>query len=346
MLEDLLCRNKGSMTSLLRITDIPQMTVPPEEIEKLQEAREKALPGECRLVSAVQDGDDATTRQELPMWMAKPVERFVFKWADECRKWKTLALERSRKGKEFTQRQQKMYDEFVQSGCVCKLLYDRQAKSVIWKLQTTTGLKDISKQYFSIQVSILSVGQKIDIQAANGEPKSLVLLKGHPQEGADVMPEGLDSGLDAEVVALAEAGSLEQGEDAGEEDEAIAMDAEEQLLEEEEIFMQEVCCNTSDEEEVSKLFEPGEKFTKVKAFCYRDEYKKLQDKGLTMLPTHIPGVFLSFHKGTRTWQGFFPGVSSCGFTFGGTTNRSSARFGPYTYLFGGHGSWNWWCFLN
>ena len=271
VLEDLLRRNRGSMASLLRITDIPQMTVPPEEIEKLQEAREKALPGECRLVWAVQDGDDATTRQELPMWMAKPVQGFVFKWADECRKWKTLALERSRKGKEFTQRQQKMYDEFVQSGCVCKLLFDRQAKSVILKLQTTTGLKDISKQYFSIQVSILSVGQKIDIQAANG---------------------------------------------------------------------------ASDEEEVSKLFEPGEKFTKVKAFCYRDEYKKLQDKGLTMLPTHIPGVFLSFHKGTRTWQGFFPGVSSCGFTFGGTTNRSSARFGPYTYLFGGHGSWNWWCFLN
>jgi hypothetical protein len=41
VLEDLLRRNKGSMTSLLRITAIPQMTVPPEEIEKLQEAREK-----------------------------------------------------------------------------------------------------------------------------------------------------------------------------------------------------------------------------------------------------------------------------------------------------------------
>ena len=279
------------------------------------------MPGESRLVWAVQDGDDSTTRQELPMWIAKPVERFVLKWADDCKKWKSLAMERSRLGKEFTQKQQKQYDDFLQTGSVCKLLFDKEAKSVIWTIRTS---KDMSKKLFSIQVTVFMDGEKIDIQAANGVPKSLVLLKGQPEEGANVVPEGLDSGLDADVVAAAKAGELEQEEDAGEEDAIHALEQ----VEEEETWIQEVCYNTSDEEEVSKLFAPGEKFTKVKAFCYRDVYKQLQDKGPTMLPTHITGVFLSFHTGSRTWQGYFPGAPSCGFTFGGTTKRSLADLGP------------------
>ena len=66
-----------------------------------------------------------------------------------------------------------------------------------------------------------------------------------------------------------------------------------------------------------------EKVKRVKAFHHREAFQKLEKEGLTMIPTHRHGVYLSFHQMSRTWQGFYPHVTSgLSYTFGGKTNRS------------------------
>lgn len=103
------------------------MSMPPEELDELRAMRETAMPGETTLIWAVQDGDDTTTRQALPGWVAKPIEKFALNWGDECKKWKELSLSRSRQGKGFTPLQQKNHDDFAQnrvyaSSCTTKTL--------------------------------------------------------------------------------------------------------------------------------------------------------------------------------------------------------------------------------
>ena len=64
---------------------------------------------------------------------------------------------------------------------------------------------------------------------------------------------------------------------------------------------------------------------KVKSFHHRPEWKKLESNGLTMLPVHHTGLYISFHSTSRTWQGFYPNVKSgLAFTFGNTTKRDSS----------------------
>ena len=309
------------------------MSMPPEELDELRAMRETAMPGETTLIWAVQDGDDTTTRQALPGWVAKPIEKFALNWGDECKKWKELSLSRSRQGKGFTPLQQKNHDDFAQNRSVCKLLYNKDTKSHVSNLRSNADLKSISKNHFSLTVRALNDGAIFEVQAATGEPKKLMLLQGDPVPLEDgEIPADLDSGVAAEIAAAAAEGNLQDLHERHEEQEGEELGAEfidaleeEKQLEEEKI-LEEVCCNTSDEEEVSKLF-PSEGFVKVKAFCYRDEYKKLQGQGLTMIPNHMQGIFLSFHKGTRTWQGFYPGVSTglC-YTFGGSTKRAWVPF--------------------
>ena len=83
----------------------------------------------------------------------------------------------------------------------------------------------------------------------------------------------------------------------------------------------EVLANSSDEDMPEIV--GCEKVKRVKAFHHREAFQKLEKEGLTMIPTHRHGVHLSFHQTSRTWQGFYPHVTSgLSYTFGGKTNRS------------------------
>lgn len=279
------------------------------------------------LIWAVQQDDDVETRQQLPDWIAKPVERFILNWADESKKWKMVKLEREKKGKDLTAHQKRQFDEFQQNRSMCKLLFNKDTETVVWKIRTNTDLKKIRLNHFSLKVLVVNEGEGFQIKAANGEAKHLVLLQGEAVEGKSVVPTYLDAGVDADVAAAAEAGNLDEDEHGDEEQEQAEEEGgalmEAAVLEAEEQCLEEVCYDTSDEEQIEKLFPHGH--VKVKAFMRRDEYQELKSKGLTMIPDHEPGIFLSFHKTTRTWQGFYPNVSTgLSYTFGGSTKRVPA----------------------
>ena len=162
--------------------------------------------------------------------------------------------------------------------------------------------------------------RSLDLRAGTGAAKKLSLLQGEPCN-VDQLPEGLDKGVSQDVAEAYEWGLLD-------EDQHPEIDAEEAV----QIEAVEALCDAEGELEVwgadtedEDLFPVSSTTAKVKDFMHRDAFKALEELGLALIPNHLRGVFLSYHKSTQCWQGFFPGIrAGLGFCWGGSTGRALA----------------------
>ena len=328
ILEEHLGRVHGSMRMLLHLAEIPLLESTSEIAETLRAVRETPMENEQIQAWACQDGEDTSTRRLLPEWVANPVGKFVLSWVDENSRWQKVAQERAKKGKDLTECQKKGLDDFHQFRSSSKFLFDKEKRSVVYKLPSKAALKHVEEKIFSLQVQAANQEGDFTIQCGNGALQKLVLLRLEPSAAQDVPPCLFDSGVAANVIEEAMGGGLggaveEVDVEIGENEEMNAVDnAEAEQLCHEEVDLEEICANTSDEEEIQQL-KQGDGFKRVKTFCFRKSYKDLELQGLTMLPVHRPGVFLSFHGTTSTWQSYYPSSAiQMAFTFGTTSKRS------------------------
>ena len=209
-------------------------------------------------------------------------------------------------------------------------LFDKVKMQVVTKMRTNADLRTVSEKMFSLQVSI--TGDDLDImlvKVGNGDQHRLVLLRGHPVQGDGPIPSCFNAGISSEVKeALKNGEGLEDTSHIEHSDEEMDPDALEQqaLVEAEEgLDRMEICMDSSDEE-VIKPYVPAGGYVRVKTWKDRPAFQKLSQKGLTMIPTHREGVFLSHHTERCTWQGHYPNCDKqMNFKYGGLKGRTLFR---------------------
>ena len=288
--------------------------------------REEHLEGEQALIWAVEEDDDPSSRAPLPEWIAQPIERFVMNFADEKSKFDKLRARRASEGRGLTPAQQQQYQKFCESS-ERKLLFDKVHKTNVTKLRANADMRNVAKTMFSLQVSIIGPNyEEMRIKTGSGDEHRLVLLRGEPVESP--LPAGLDDGLDDSVPEALMHGEQQRIPifDDGEEPDLEVLDQEAALeAEAEDQDEAEIWANTSDEDAVMEIESalPAKHLARVKNFDHREAFVKLTARGLTMLPTHKSGVFLSYHKTSKTWQGYYPNCDKqMAFTFGGVKGRN------------------------
>ena len=332
MVEEHLVRNKGSMKGFLALAKVPLEPPDDNTIQQLREARESAMTGETALIWALQDLECPESRQALPMWVAKPVEQFVMTWADEKSRWSKVLQDRHLKGKDsLTECQEKGFQDFKEHRSEIRLLFNQEEQRSIHRVQSKAELKKAGNKLFSMKVTADYETGCFQVKTGKGAVKELVLLKGEPTE-SDPVPECL-GGVAADIASAVVNGELEcEAAEAviiglDEEENMADMDhMEDEKAWEEEKDLEEVCCNTSDEEVVTKAM-CGSDFKKVKSFFHRPAFQKLDSQGLVMIPSHVHGAFLSFHATSSTWQAFYPDSTvQMSFTFGGKAKSNLADF--------------------
>lgn len=307
-------RARGSMSRLLSLQTVPDMTPDLERLEKLKSLRDTLLPGETEIVWAVQSGDEHT-RQALPRWIGEAMGKLILKWADEKVRWDQTRAEREMRGKQLTACQQKRFDEFQRTSEI-KLLFNRQEQKVVPRLKSAAELRLVHETMFSLQITLEGAPDQLTVRAGSGEALPLVMLRGEPLVGETALPGAFAGGVADEVLEVWQEvePELEHVEEGVDEQAEL-----QEFMQEDDI--QEFMAQTSDEEEIRKV--ASGPFVRVKDFCARQAFRNLDAKGLTIIPVHIGGVFLSYHKGSRTWQGSYASKGCC-FSHGGSTNRASA----------------------
>ncbi len=313
-------RRRRAMDGLLKLTEMPPLETDAAVLEGIRAMRTTFLEGESAVIWAIEKDGNPDTRQALPGWIAKPIEHFVMNFSDAKARWDKLLFSRSSMGKPLTPLQQQKYDHFCKTSLERKFLFNKVEKTVVTKLRSNADKKVLSEKMFSLRVTVLGAEmEELQVKAGNGEEHKLLLLRGDPVECGE-MPSSLDVGVDGAVVeALQSEKGIMGPDDEQAQGEQDADMLEEQAKIEAEQDLEEFCANTSEEEALDEL-KPDKSYIRVKSFDHRPAYVRLQKLGLTMLPTHKAGsgVFLSFHKTTNTWQGFYPGCAKqLSFTFGG-----------------------------
>ena len=322
--ENALRRCRGSMKQILSLMEVPSLETDPELAKKAKEMREQLLPGERRRVWAIEP-DGPASRQPLPSWVSDPIQGAIVQWIEQKQKWDTEIESRAAKGKNLTFMRQRYYDEWKTSSREVVILFNSKNQTHVYKLRANADLKNIQKDWFSLRLHLDENPQKLTAQAGKGAACRLVLLEveATATDGAEV-PEVLNAGVDSGALeALGhgfEDGDEEECEDQGWVDQEEALLLAEQEVDAAHEIGVEVLANSSDEDMPEIV--GCEKVKRVKAFHHREAFQKLEKEGLTMIPTHRHGVYLSFHQTSRTWQGFYPHVTSgLSYTFGGKTNR-------------------------
>ena len=329
------------MQSLLSLREKPpSMALDQQAFDDMTARLNQPLPEERELFLAFQSGDNPETRQALPRWMSKPIEKMLFQWVDEKKKWDKR--KQARGSKELPSAQLKQYNDWLSNYQVLDFLFSKKTQGEVKTLRANADMKKIQEEMFSVQVVTASDLNDLKIKAGNGTAYQLLLLQGEAVQ-VDELPLCLDQGVASSAVASLQEGEQVKEPGSEEEDpENIAnqgmLDEEEAMLEEElgEDVMEdiEVMADSSDEEMLDKMMHSN--FTRVKTFMHRPVYKKFEEMGIALIPSHIGGVFVSFHSTSRTWQGFYPGChEGLSMTFGGRTKSCSAYFASVLIFFGG-----------
>ena len=322
----------NSMKKLLELDPDHAVNVDTTEETRntLHHARTSPLSGETETIWAIQLTD--SSRQAIPSWISQHISQAIHDWSHENSYWVKVLGERANVGKPLTNLQQEKYTDFRDNGTKKRLLFNKVSQTHVKRLRQNACLEHVKERFFSIEISMDTNPDNLLIRAGNGESRQLVMLQSTPSLDQHV-PDWLDQGVEAEVLDDLKAKKNAEQHMEGEVDEETQekewmLDEENAQLVEDHAMVdaeddgQEIMANTSDEEVLHNIV--PSKFVRVKSFFSRPAYQKLEKRGLTMIPRHVTGVFLSFHSTTNTWQGFFPGASNglC-FTFGGKTKRFS-----------------------
>lgn len=116
---------RGSMTSILQLTEIPPLQTSQDETDRSEQMRKVPMVDECVTCWALQDGEDETTRVPLPTWVSNPVERKILEWTSEQAKWNAKIDLRAASGLELPPASKAKYEEFCKTRSTCSLLFSK-----------------------------------------------------------------------------------------------------------------------------------------------------------------------------------------------------------------------------
>ncbi len=330
------------MMSLLRLSETPSINDEDNDTKQNEEEimRQKPLEGEIHRIWAIEGDEGPTSRQQLPPWVALPIEKAICFFMEQHQKWSDLIA--SRMPKALTPSQKKKYDAWLADSSEVKLLYNMEKKTLVTRLRGNVNMDTIQKSMFSLHLFLSEDEDKLRLKAGDHtDCKKLVLLESDPvqDQAPCVLPDAVAcAGVDPAVLD-----NLHQAAHAEEEEEANfanneQMDAmhEADALEqaEKDIAFQhedimEICAHSDEEIPETKV-----PVKRVKEFNHRPEYVKLSGFGLTMLPTHRTGVYLSHHSTSNCWQSFYPGATTgLSFSYGGKTKRISVHMENTMYIY-------------
>ena len=312
-------RSKQSMNAILNLTSLPDITTDPVVLANLEAERSQLMTGETCTFWAIQDGDDLSTRQVLPEWIAGVLEKELCNWNSEKEKWDEKIQAREFEGKTLAPAMQQQYSEWLQIGSQRKFLFSKEKKCRIKTIRSNADLKKMQKDLFSLRVHMSVDCRDLTIQAGNGGKKRLVVLRGPPTEGKD-LPGCLDK-LDVSELEHLPEKEEEEHQSAEENEDDWGLEEQNALLDEEKECAMELMVDTSDEEQFVAMHSVTGA-VKVKSFMHRAAYKELEELGLTAIPS-VTGASIGCHAGARQWQAYYPNVHSglC-FSWGGSTKRT------------------------
>lgn len=321
-LEEARQRQPGAMKAILDLAEKPSIqTHTTEDVHQMREARSSPMPGEQNVLWAIQ-AEGVESRQLLPSWMASPISKEIYKWGDERQKWnKTLE---DRCGKPLTALQSKNYEEWKERRSQLTFLFNKKTHQLVKHIRANANWQKIQEEMLSIRIHLADDLESMRIQAGSGPLYLLLMLRGDVVD-TDALPGCLDLGVASGALeALEGENQGPESEDLEEEcaeDEAFLQQQEAMQIEEQKVADVEAMADTSDEETVQEVLHS--KFTRVKAFTHRPAYKALEDRGLTLIPSHEKGVVLCFHSTTNQWQAYYPNVhQGLTMTFGGKSQSS------------------------
>ena len=332
-LEEANQRCRGSMKRFLELTELPDMSSDPHKLEELEAMRSLPMKEEQEFVWALQEGGDVNSRVALPPWIGRHIAFRVASWSWSYNRWQDKIGLRLQEGKNLTAASQKEYEKFLTDTKVQKMLFNKVSKCLVTKIRKNISQARLEKEMFSVQIMMSAEPESLKIQAGNGEITRLVLLRGQPVVH-DLLPPFLDKGVAQSVMEAIEQG--DENEELGAEDpvepddpEGIhenfddidVQEAQQMEALEAENDLEEVLCDTEEEDELAAAIPSG--FVRVKDFMSRASWKTLDSYGLAVLP---PGVSIGYHKTTRCWQAYYEGSSKdLSSTHSGTTNRTETE---------------------
>lgn len=286
---------------------------------------------EKRITWALQNADDVTTRVGLPAFISDVLERNVCQYVSSLGVWQSRIDKRLSQGKGLTKKQTTSYEAW-------KLTLEPTFVFSKTKKALVHDPKSVTNDCVALKLHLHEEAEKLAVSSSHGTRYRLVLLSGTPSDVGPV-PEVLEGGVPANMMPEAEA-DAHLGEEAFEEEEEDQADAlcdDEQLHADQDAAFHmdqpseesdgeddyQVLGDTDDELEVFGL--PNH-VPKVKDFNTRASWKNLSAKGLVLLPRHVKGCSISYHKTGQQWQGFYPGIhAGLSSTWGGSTKRTEGE---------------------
>ena len=292
----------------------------PKSIHPLQE-------GERTYAWAIQNGDAIESRCILPQWISRVLELRLCQFVTEHDAWQERILKRVDKPNPLTRKQQARYEAW-QANLAPRFVFSKEHQQVV------TESKRVTADCIAVQMHLDADPDKLEVSVASGQRYRLVLLAG--LHSSTSLPETLDVGVPPDALNEMERTEQEDSEasptgivgdeepDPDEEhaqmykDAAYHMDFPEA---EDEDFDLEVLAESGDE--LPEFKEPKDQAARrVKSFNHREAWNELELEGLTLVPSHIVGCFVSYHKRNQQWQAFYPGLRSKSVSWGRDTKRT------------------------
>ena len=304
------------MTRLCHLTELPEFAG--EEDGEMEHMRMHQIDGETSYQWAIQLNEDVSSRRLLPEYVGKILGMRVCKFAQEHASWEGAIRKRAEMGKPLTNTQQVRHTVFLASAQE-KLIFCKRRKRLI------CDAKQVNKECFALELNLSDDATKLTLAPVRGTAHRLVLLKAGTMDAAALIPSELDRPVPGDIVPDDQSdGDVEnEGEPLGEDQIRDYADQMHQFNNPADAIEEEagvdVLADSDDDLEALGLSHA----TRVKSFHTRESWVALEHKGLTDLPRHVQGCFVSCHATSCQWQGFYPGCTTgMSAKWGGLTRRS------------------------
>ena len=276
--------------------------------------------GEKQITWALQNGDDTTTRVNLPAFISDVLEINVCQYVSAVEKWQKRIDQRLHSGKCLTKSQQASYDAWKLT-LEPTFVFSKAKKTLVH------DPKRVTQDCIALTLHLHEDAENLAISSSQGTRYRLVLLSGAPSESP--LPAELEGVVPSNMMPQAEAAAPQLDED---DDQDVLCDDEQLCMDKNNAEQMDQASQASDEDDVQVLGDTDDEVEdyalpshvpKVRDFNSRQSWKDLTAQGLILLPRHVKGCSISYHKSGQQWQGFYPnvhiGMSS---TWGGSTKRT------------------------
>ena len=203
-------RQRDSMEAILNLKDVPDVQCDPADLEKMNTIRSIPMLEEREIVWALQDGDDTSSRQAIPEWIARHISRKVACWAECNSKWMDRINKRAEMGRDLTPSMQKSFDTWCNDTKQQKLLFSKSKQSLVTKIRANADLRKLEEDTFSLTIQMSDDPSRLCVKAGSGRTRRLVLLQGQPVDQSclpSFLDSGVEGGADGLVVPVEDAAS-------------------------------------------------------------------------------------------------------------------------------------------